>query len=281
MPNQWSSNAAVYVAFLDVLGFGKLVLNNSHADLEQIYTEALMEGVGLGLSNRQYALIENGGQEYLTNDTSAVPVNSLIVSDTIILWTNCDSVPSFRKLVSVVRGVLAHSCFNGLPLRGAIEVGPMSWGDGRFNSQNYNMQQAIFGSGLVKAHELEKRQDWSGCVIGNGAIQRLREVAGEESFAQEVNMLISKKELCEYTVPFKDGCRSMLALDWVNHPEVQARSSTVANAFLQHGKIKDCTTLTECSSIRQKLDNTVRFVRYVNPSADKEGMEMIWEKFNR
>lgn len=282
MPTQWRTNSDAYIAFLDVLGFGALVRNNTHQELERIYSKALLEGLSLGLSNGSYMFVENGGEKYLTNDVSSTPVNSLIVSDSIIVWTKDDSADSFRRIVSVVRGIMAHSCFNGLPLRGAIEIGPVSWLEGRYESATFNVQQSVIGIGLCKAHDLEKQQEWSGCVIGEEAIVRFeaRSTLPDDE-KSGLPAMISTGDLCLFEVPFKNGPRAMHVIDWVNHPEVQARSETVANAFVEHNKLHGIHRLADCPSVKAKIENTLRFVRHVFPDADKEGWAAMWAAINR
>lgn len=282
MPTTWRTHGEAYVAFLDVLGFGQLVKHSTHAELEEVYRDALLSGFCLGLSNRKYTIVEHEGQECLTNDVTAAPVNSLIVSDSIVVWTVGDSARAFRDIVSVVRGVMAHSCFNGLPLRGAIDVGEVSWLDGRFDSSTYNVQQSVFGSGLCAAHDLEKQQEWSGCVVSDRAIARFQTSnAQAEDGAGGVDELIRRKELCNYDVPLKAGLKRMYVVDWVNHAEVRARSSTVGDAFIKHQKLKAVKHLADCPSVKAKIENTLRFVRHVFPDADKEGMAAVWAAFHR
>ena len=277
MPSLSRTNADVYVAFLDVLGFDSLVRNNSHESLEGIYSEALLGGLSLGLSNRNYKVYEVDGQSCLTNDVTATPVNSLVVSDSVIIWTNDDSYDAFRSIVSVVRGVLAHSCFNGLPLRGAIDVGQVSWLAGHFDSPTFNVQQSVFGLGLCRAYALEKDQEWSGCAIADEAIDRFKTKCTAASGGKPpLEELLLGKELCVFEVPFKRHPRSMHVIDWVNHPEVRARTETVADAFVAHGKLPGVQRLADVPSVKQKLENTLRFVRHVYPEADKCGMAAAW-----
>ena len=71
----------------------------------------------------------------------------------------------------------------------------------------------------------------------------------------------------------------MHAIDWVNHPEVQARTETVTDAFAAHGKLSGVKSLADVPSVKLKLDNTLRFVRHVYPEADKSGIAAAWAAF--
>ena len=281
MPTIERSNGDAYVAFLDVLGFKALVENNSHEELSRIYEKALLGGMSFGLSNRQYATLNGPAGRVLTKDTTAVPVNSLIVSDSIIIWTKDDSRRSFQDIVSVVRGVLAHSCFEGLPLRGAISVGPVSWIESRLGSATHNIQSSVFGIGLTRAYQLEKNQEWSGCVVAHESISRFLEKTGFDSSIKLVEELGRDLGILEYLAPFKGHRTKMVVVDWVNHPEVQARSLAVKKSFFQHAKVYRQNGIVDCSGIKHKLRNTLRFVRHVFPDADKEGLVAVFAAFNR
>jgi hypothetical protein len=276
-----TSKGDAYVAFLDVLGFTTLVENNSHEELSQIYDKALLAGITLGLSNRKNVVVDRSDGRILTNDTTQVPVNSLIVSDSVIIWTEDDSPQAFQDIVSVARGVMAYSCFGGLPLRGAISVGPVSWIESKLESKRDNLRSSVFGIGLTQAFQLEKAQDWAGCVIDAEAIKRYSDKAIIENPDLDVPSIKTRIGILEYMVPMKNGCEKMSVLDWVNHPEIQARSKTVADAFYRHRKSASSASLEDRASTETKLKNTVRFVRHVFPAADKEGMAAVFAAFIR
>jgi hypothetical protein len=285
-PAIWNTKLA-YVAFLDVLGFRQLVDNNTHSDLEQVYSEVLMNDLAIGLSNQQYVSYEENGQAVLTNDVTATPVNSIIVSDNIIAWSDDNSVDAFRNIVSVVRGMMAHSCLSGIPLRGAIDLGPVSWLQGRFASKTLNVQQSIFGKGLCRVVELEKLQQWSGCVVSEAAIDHFK-VAHEKlrnggPLINGLDAMIRRKELCVYDVPFKtnngQARRSMHVVDWVNHPEVRISTRSAADAFAGHQKLKGSESGIP-SDILSKITNTVEFVRKVSPFADLNAIDAHYATLN-
>ena len=111
------------VAFLDVLGFSDFVDNNDHSVLINIYNNIFTIFTTLGLACGQVKFVNNNGSGYATPDVSYMNVNSLIVSDSIILWTDNSSPKSFEDIVSCVRQTLSLSFVSGLPLRGSIVEG--------------------------------------------------------------------------------------------------------------------------------------------------------------
>src|SRR6188474_3455617 len=96
----------VFVALLDILGFKDLVSYNSHQELLQIYLklDALLH-VAHDLATR--------GDEALSkpniNNEDEIGYNkvqSLIISDSILLWSIDSSVESFEEIVDFVRLLL-------------------------------------------------------------------------------------------------------------------------------------------------------------------------------
>ncbi|MDQ3017632.1 MAG: hypothetical protein M3R25_13060, partial [Bacteroidota bacterium] len=50
-------------------------------------------------------------------------INSVVVSDSIVLWTNDIGIGSFLKMVITVHQLLYQTMHFGIPLRGAISAG--------------------------------------------------------------------------------------------------------------------------------------------------------------
>ena len=119
-------------------------------------------------------------------------------------------------------------------------------------------------------------------MIGDEAIVRFEaRSARRDDGKANLHEMISSKELCLFEVPFKSEPKTMHVIDWVNHPEVQARSETVADTFVEQNKLLGIHRLADCPSVKTKMDNTLRFVRHVFPDADKVGMAAVWAALNR
>ena len=112
----------VFFAFLDILGFKDLVNNNSNKDLIDLYSKIIDGSVENALSKGQINIDENGNANPNLDYAS---VNTLVISDSILLWTNHDHPWDFMDLILVVREVLYNSMKAGIPLRGAIAKGPL------------------------------------------------------------------------------------------------------------------------------------------------------------
>lgn len=111
-----------YLALLDILGFQDLVDKNSHQDLSSIYDNHIRSAVDGCLCHGKVDMI--GARAQLR--PSEVCLNSLMISDSVLLWTNDDTNASFEELVSVTRALLDSTFRSGLPMRGAISHGPLS-----------------------------------------------------------------------------------------------------------------------------------------------------------
>ena len=88
-----------YVAFLDILGFSKLIENNSHEDLKLLYEEIFLDEI-INTSARQTS--DNFPQANLD-----IQVNSF--SDSVIICTPGNTMRDFIVLVSFIRNLVGRS----------------------------------------------------------------------------------------------------------------------------------------------------------------------------
>jgi len=115
------------VAFLDILGFKDLVNNNGHDKLIRVYQNLLLPIVQHSSTFGKYKVIKKeDGQSLAVADSSKAVISSLVISDSIVLWTPIASMKSFIDIAIVVRNLLVSGMYSGLPLRGAISIGPLS-----------------------------------------------------------------------------------------------------------------------------------------------------------
>jgi hypothetical protein len=266
MPNK-QFYPSTFVAFLDILGFGEVVEHNSHAVLERLYENLLIRNTEWSLSEGKFVFVEQNGQTFAVADIRHIKVNSLVVSDSIAFWTEKDSMKGFVDIVSAVRNLLVTSLFCGLPLRGAITVGPLTMLLAQVNSGQTNLHQSLFGKSIVDAFNAEHDQQWSGCSISDACVQRYEEQFAE--FSKTLNdmaslsYLVEKKLMVRYPVPRKGGTTEEFVINWVDANQTPVKASTVKSAFEMNGK-----TVTKPDA-QLKLRNTLDFVRHINPDAEK------------
>lgn len=138
------------LCLLDVLGFEsrlhEIGLENLHAKYEQ-----LVQLVGAQSGGGVVGIDLPDGSAVAT-----VFVQHAYFSDTLLFWMNYDPVKSqwfVRRMAEVVCSAIEI----GLPLRGAITVGPSI----------LNMRSGTFlGHSLIEAARLENQQQWIGASFG-------------------------------------------------------------------------------------------------------------------
>lgn len=244
---------STYLAFLDILGFGHLVRNNSNKELRSIYDYLLM-AVHMCLCHGQVRI--DSGRAELSSDE--VSVNSLIVSDSILLWTDNDNNNSLEELIWVVRMFMDTSFRTGIPTRGAIGIGSLSFRDVTIATPMRNSVRTLFGRVLVDVYDRVSAQEWSGGVLLPNCIERYAEHSHSPDTAklrlenlkdQEGNRL-----LIRYPVPYKNGQQvDEWVLQWVRHTSYLPSENQVRDCFAMHNKpVADDRT-------KRKISNTVAF----------------------
>ena len=254
-----------YVAFLDILGFKRIASINSHEHLKSVYRN-FSETILDSLSNGKYVLSNDGETESLSPDIRQATVNSLLVSDSILIWTDDNAAESFCDIVKAVQSLLAFSMIDGIPLRGAISIGALTSVLNQLPTKNHNFQHSLFGKAIVDAAEAEKKQDWSGCEITKDAIEFYK------SKCSSGESLITNKLILNYPVPRKEGEMETqgYVINWTNHPQAGIDSNTVKDAFappfdpntVEWEKFKK----DEWPKVERKLKNTLKFFQNAKSS---------------
>jgi hypothetical protein len=182
-----------FVAFLDILGFSKLVETSSVNDIKKkfhkIFSSILiaqykgwqrdiLKLVGSDAPEKAFELIdkmkatallfENDNQITNKGDidkalAEAFPFHYLIISDSIIVYSNIVDNPSsalyvFEQFVNYIRLLTIETFLRKLPIRGAI-----SFGEFYVDTDN----SIYFGKALLDAIHLEKNQQWIGCILSD------------------------------------------------------------------------------------------------------------------
>jgi hypothetical protein len=263
-----TTHESAYFAFIDILGFSQIVCSLSHEELEKVYFNLIQASVGLALSGGHYRFVEKLNQRLAVPDTSKALVNSLLVSDSILVWTENDSMKSFIDLIAVVRNLMRYSFCFGMPLRGAISIGPATFFSGRSPSPMANFHFSLFGKPIVEAATLEKQQQWSGCIVDLKAVDCYRKKCSIST--QNTDQLATVDYLCEkgliarYPAPMKIGGGVQFVenyvINWVTGTKTPESDIEVVGAFSKHKKSIDQP------SVRQKIENTFHFVRTMTSS---------------
>ncbi len=238
-----------HTAFLDVLGFKDLVRNNSHEQLMRVYKKSFQLSVELGVSGGKFVPGKNANS--VTADLSNAKVHSLLVSDSIILWSEDSSVEGFVHVVGAVKEMLNFAMINGVPLRGAVSCGELSFYDNSHGG-NYT-QSSLVGEGLVNAYEVENAQLWSGCAVD---VETLLFKCSDqkEKINQTIEYLIQSGILVKYNIQCKkDHKNYTIAINWTKEDAVDEK--WIRSSFAEHNKkIKD-------EKVETMIENTVEFYK--------------------
>ena len=274
MPTKTYPNT--YVANLDLLGFKDLVTNNSHEELMKIYT-MLTEHVAQSVALYRFNKEESVAGVSIKPKLSDVQINSMVISDSVILWSNDTSVRSFFDMVVTVWNMLSFGVFLGIPMRGGLVVGPITIINEKLASNADNQQITFVGKAIVDSHVLEQQQQWSGCVVskeslaayGSALEQELKTTSDPKRLMRAVSVesLIARGFIIEYDVPFKDGKRKEMVINWPRLMNPRLSDGTVANSFYQHKKKpQDKYSLA-------KIENTMDFLR-ITPDGQREEIRL-------
>lgn len=230
-----------FVAFLDILGFSQLLNENELAKVEQIFDDCLKN-----LNDKKYSgdcTIQSGIDSMSSKDD----LKFLMISDSIIIYTDNDTSDSLNVLIHTCKRLLISFLEEGIPLRGAISIGDLKEIeiDNKDNKPHFK-GLSIIGNAITRAHRLEKEQEWMGCIIDQRCFDH----------HQSVSIL----GFIEYdNTPFKGCTRSANVLNWANdwqEKSVEEVEKILCNSFTSHNKGLD-------DSVKKKRDNTLLFFKYV------------------
>jgi hypothetical protein len=260
-------NSKKYVAFLDILGFSDLVTHNPEEKLVQIYEQLLKPIVESSLSGFKSKRVETNDSSppHLVTNPSDFKINSLVVSDSIILWTNDLTEESFLNIISVTSSILMAGIVTGIPLRGAITAGSLMRLSNKYKSNMDNVTDTVIGKGLVDAYLLEKTQQWSGGFISKSVFEEL------ENNQIWIDAIIKAGFIQKYNVPLKGNDSNEYVLNWCLLDEKWKKLSEemIKESFEKWNKKLD-------SSAEEKRNNTVKFFKHMTAIGHKPLIEYPW-----
>lgn len=169
-----------FVALFDILGFGQIVKNEPISKV--ISKLALMKK---SIKKEVIAVINN-----LTYKQE-MKLGFHFFADTFLLFTSDISDDNELAGDALFQMIIAsNSLFNAaneynFRIRGAITLGEL-----------YFSQQIQAGKVIICAHDLEKKQDWIGCLIDTKCITKTQN-------NRHIKELLKDKTIIEYDVPLK------------------------------------------------------------------------------
>ena len=248
-----------FIAYLDILGFKDLVSNNSHERVCSLYEKLFATMTTIAISGGKTILVNDGDKQHATYDSSNIKVNSLIISDSVVIWTDDNSMKSFVDIIAVLRHLLNYSLKMGLPLRGSLVEGNLDKINQTFQSSKDNSQITLIGLGLVKAYVFESEQEWSGCIIENECIDlynsNVEKNKAELKDIATLEYLVEKNLIMKYRAPLKTGSISdYYVINW--EPSNDLTESFVRERFKAYNK------KTSDWKVERILKNTIEFINF-------------------
>lgn len=235
-----------FVAFLDVLGFGRLVYKNDHQTLKFIYETLINEPINS--YNRFKSMeVEQQKREY-GEYFEPVGLRVVNISNSILLWTDNSKQIALIELLYAVKLFLSISMKLGVPLRGAVSKG-------KIEVYENNGSISVVGRPIVQAVDYEKRQKWSGCIVEYGIVNYLRsfeKVVLQRSTPPLIDRVPNL--LVPYTdVPIDGLNKNGFAVNWYSDDLTEEKIKKSFEAY-NKGPVEGDNII--------KVDNTIKFYNY-------------------
>lgn len=258
-----------YLAFLDILGFKDLIENNKLEEVVKLY-EMFEPSLlfSMAVANIKYRLEHLDSPPTLPT-AEQTHLNSLFISDSIIIWTDDDYPNRFVEIISVVKQHMKLAIELGFPLRGAITSGEIAVKTGNHKkSSKLNSYNTILGLPLTKAYLLENTAEWSGCIIDENTINHYNTQVdlykSSQSNILDLNGLVEIDILKPYKVPMKTGrIKEYYTVNWTHFMGPRLKEEIIRKSFNRHNK------KTDDWSIENKIRNTINYYRATKKDYDK------------
>lgn len=239
-----------YVVLLDILGFRDMILNNSHDEMVHLFDNFRIY-LQMSIANQKTKLDKNGRSVF---DISDSRLNSSIISDSIIFWTNGSDTEDFFELIKVLQRFLSF-CHNlpKLYLRGCLTHGDFSYFDsGLLLGKESRMNHPIMlGKALVQAFEIEKELEIAGLVITNEALAAASD-NNPNLFDKGWSELVLTGKIFQYKMPGKTSVQIYWTINWTRKPGNPTRQE------LEDG-FSSFNRSVSSSSVQAKINNTLRY----------------------
>jgi hypothetical protein len=244
-----------YIAFLDILGFKEIILNNPHEKVVELFENFriyVQRSIAKGETKE-----DNLGR--MVSDVSDSTINSNIISDSLIFWTNDNKASGLFELIECLQ-LFTTFCHN-LPkifLRGGITYGDFFYdysGIIKGKDGALMVHPIMVGRALVEVFQLEKQLEIAGSIISNEAIEEAR-ANDEEFFDKKWRELSEEKKIVKYNMPTKREAINVWTINWVNavtHPTLDE----LIKGFSNFNK------RTDHPDIQAKIMNTIGYYQYI------------------
>ncbi len=194
--------------------------------------------------------------------------NYILLSDSLILYSQNDDILDFLSLVYITRQALIVMFSSDMLIRGSIAYGDLCVQD------DFNF---IVGDALIKAYRLERIQNWFGVVIHKSCLERFG-AENEDTFCVKIlNAIDSKKNpllvyflkrylpcwITKWDIPYKKEFSkgTKLAINWPSSLGIKPRCyyNCASHYVYPTENAKGNKKMLE--DVEEKLENTKAFIR--------------------
>ncbi|MBN8693061.1 MAG: hypothetical protein J0L69_07670 [Bacteroidetes bacterium] len=240
-----------YIAYFDYLGYKDFIFNNDSTHLKR-RVEHILRDIERALGQGQFQEPQNG---IILADLSRSTINCLNVSDTVIFWTQDDSVQSLEELLSVANQFNWEQMRFNMPARGVIYFDDFEMISGQQRNPGGALYSAniIYGKGLALAHMKGETQSWAGCVIDQTVIEHIQTKVTVATFLAPHAKL--------YRVPYKKPAAGQqdeyvltIVKGTLNEQAFKSYHDNIVATFKADNKS------IEDPRVKTILDNTIKFL---------------------
>ncbi len=194
-----SSEDQSVVAMLDLLGFSRIMEEQSLDEIERRYTQHLMGAVTMAAFSSIGAFVfDDDGNLDSSEDLWTVSFGAF--SDTVIIYPGRLVDQPLRTTCEVVAILMDVALQTNWLFRGGIDYGSFR------ALPDHNL---YIGKAMIGAYKLEHLQDWAGAIVGDRA---------REKYTREVEEMLDQRLLVECPVPIKTASgiveQNRISINW-------------------------------------------------------------------
>lgn len=241
-----------FIGYFDYLGFKDFILNN---DLE--YQRMIIDNIFRDIESSLGKGKQKEAEHRIIADMAESRINCTNFSDTVIFWSNDDSIESLKEIIEVTYSFNQEAINYLFPVRGTILYGEIVHVDFRQANEGggvYNIN-SIFGKGMVEAHLKTEQQNWAGTVIDQSIIKFLNE---NDNNPSDFLFKYAKR----YKIPYKPGIEITdeefafcLVKNKLNKTAYENFKSGIEENFSNHNK------KISSPNAKIKLENTLLYLK--------------------
>jgi len=227
---KWEPTCNRFVAYMDIMGFQDMIFRSTHQEVLDV-----MEQFRIPIKKlRKEAKKRLAGERPIWDTFENTVVRPVIFSDSVLLFSNDDSLGAFENLIWQVGSIIRNALMNGVPMKGAVGYG----------EQTADFAKSLyFGKPLIDAWELQNELVIYGVILHHTVEAYLL----EQGWIQE----LEETSIVRYATPLKQGTVDHYLVHWLYHQPMRGERLRELLAKL-YGKVS--------GSPRQYVDNTSKYI---------------------